>query len=83
MRDEARPVEREEGLVNEEQRVRLFEHLEPNHECGPHHGGCGLPHYRHNLTLPNWLENWPDYSPARMQAEQARILRDWGDLGEE
>lgn len=64
--------------MNEEQRVRLFELLDPDHECGPYNGGCGTPHYRHNLTLPNWLQNWPDYSAGRQQAEEARLLRDWG-----
>ena len=65
--------------VNEEQRARLFEHLEPGHECTPYSGGCGMPHYRYNLALPNWLMNWPDYSSARLQAEEARMLRDWGE----
>lgn len=68
-----------EAHVNDDQRTRLFEHLEPNHECGPYRGGCGMPHFRNNLVMPTWIEQWPDYSPARQQAEEARVMRDWGE----
>jgi len=66
--------------MNDELRARLADHLDPEHECTPYSGGCGMPHYRHNLQLPNWLENWPDYSEGRLKAEAAREARDWGDV---
>jgi hypothetical protein len=66
--------------VNEELRARLAEHIDPDHECTPYRGGCGTPHYRFNHTVPRWLENWPDYSDGRLQAEEAREIRDWGSL---
>lgn len=66
--------------MNEDQRVRLFEHQEPDHECTPYNGGCSMPHYRHNAALPNWLQQWPVYSEARGRANEARDLRDWGGL---
>lgn len=64
--------------VKDELRARLFEQQEPGHECTPYTGGCGMPHYRYNLTLPNWLEQWPNYSEGREQADSARAERDWG-----
>jgi len=66
-------------IVNDELRARLFEHQDPDHECTPFNGGCGVPHYRFNLTLPNWLEQWPDSSDARQQAIELQESRDWGE----
>jgi len=64
--------------VNDELLARLYDNLDPDHECTPYKGGCGMPHYRYNLSAPTWLENWPDYSPGREKAEQVRAIRDWG-----
>ncbi len=64
--------------MNDELLARLYENLDPDHECTPYKGGCSMPHYRYNLTSPTWLENWPDFSPAREKAEQGRAMRDWG-----
>lgn len=64
--------------VNDELRSRLYEHLDPDHECTPYSGACAMPHYRYNAELPNWLEQWPDLSDARQKADELREERDWG-----
>ena len=64
--------------MNDELRARLFEQTDPDHECTPYNGGCEMPHYRYNASAPRWLEEWPDYTPARQKADEARERRDWG-----
>lgn len=63
--------------MNDELRFRLYELLEPDHECTPYNGGCEMPRYRYNITLPRYLDQWPDYSVARQKLEEVRELRDW------
>ena len=57
-------------------RERLEAHLAPDHECTPYSGGCHMPHYWYNHTSPRYIEAWPEPSPARVRANEARDLRD-------
>ena len=64
--------------MNDIQRERLQEQVAPGHECNPFNGGCHLPHYWHNHSLPRYLVQWPAPSAARERFDEAREERDWG-----
>ncbi len=62
--------------MNDTLHARLTEHVDPGHECSPHNGGCDMPHYLDNFTLPHYIAQWPEASPALEALEQIRELRD-------
>jgi len=64
--------------MNDIQRERLEEHVNPGHECNPFNGGCHLPHYWHNHTSARYLVQWPMPSAAMERVMDAREERDWG-----
>ncbi|RJQ10768.1 MAG: hypothetical protein C4558_04335 [Dehalococcoidia bacterium] len=65
--------------MNDTLHARLTEHLDPDHECSPHNGGCDMPHYRLNYTLPRYVAQWPEASDALTQLDELRELRDLED----
>ncbi len=61
--------------MNDTLRARLAAHLEAAHDAVD---GDDLPAYQRQYALPRWLDQWPDFSPARQRLEDARQARDWG-----
>jgi hypothetical protein len=67
--------------VNDELLARILDHLEGDDfdlDDDDDADGFDLPAFQRNHTLPRWLAQWPDYSWARQQFEDAREVRDWG-----
>ena len=65
--------------MNDRLHTLLTEHLDPEHECSPHNGGCDMPHYMMNFTLPRYIAQWPEASEALETLDEIRELRDLED----
>ncbi|RLT42210.1 MAG: hypothetical protein DWI58_07155 [Chloroflexi bacterium] len=65
--------------MNDILHARLTEHLDPDHECSPHNGGCDMPHYMMNFSLPRYVAQWPEATDARTRLEDLRELRELED----
>ncbi len=65
--------------MNDELHARMTEHVDPDHECSPDNGGCDLPYFRFNYTLPRYVAQWPEASAALTAYDEARELRDLED----
>ena len=63
--------------MNDLQRARLEQHVDPDHECTPYDGGCHMPHYWYHRSLPRYVAAWPETSQGRDQADLVREERDW------
>ena len=63
--------------MSERLRGRIEAHVAPGHECTPYTGGCHMPHYWHNHSVPRYLEQWPEPTAARTLADEIREERDW------
>ncbi|TAJ20747.1 MAG: hypothetical protein EPO65_02905 [Dehalococcoidia bacterium] len=62
--------------MNDTLHARLTEHIDPDHECSPHNGGCDMPHYLMNFGLPRYVAQWPEGSEARLKLDDLRELRE-------
>lgn len=62
--------------MNDILHARLTEHVDPDHQCSPHNGGCDLPHYIMNSTVARYVSQWPEGSDARSKVADLLELRD-------
>ncbi|MSQ30346.1 MAG: hypothetical protein EXR68_07675 [Dehalococcoidia bacterium] len=49
----------------------------PGHECTLYTGGCHMPHYWHSHSVPRYIDQWPEPTPACALADEIRDERDW------